>query len=407
MGSEEIIGQLYSLVSPALNERTRRLFAAAGARVLGRGGISAVAAACGVERHTVASGLADLRDLDGSSDRSDVDFRGIRRAGGGRKRLADNDAGLVDDLLAIVSPATRGDPESPLLWTCKSTSVLADELGRRGHKISPRSVAGLLRGMGYSLQANAKVIEGGQHPDRNAQFEHVNASVQTQIAAGLPAISVDTKKKELVGQFKNAGSEWRPKGAPERVKVHDFVDAEQGRAAPYGIYDIAHDLGWVNVGVDHDTAAFAVESIRQWWYAMGQPMYPNADSLLITADGGGSNGSRIRLWKVELQKFSDETGLTISVCHFPPGTSKWNKIEHRLFSFITMNWRGRPLINYEAIVSLIGSTKTRSGLRVASRLDTNKYPAGSKVTDMEMATLNLSRDTFHGEWNYSVSPRSP
>jgi hypothetical protein len=264
----------------------------------------------------------------------------------------------------------------------------------------------LLRSKGYSLQANAKVLEGGQHPDRNAQFEHVNTRVQAQIAAGLPAISVDTKKKELVGEFKNGGKEWRPKGDPELVKVHDFVDAEKGRAAPYGIYDIANDMGWVNVGVDHDTAAFAVESIRQWWHTMGKPLYQGADSLLITADGGGSNGSRVRLWKVELQKFADETGLTISVCHFPPGTSKWNKIEHRLFSFITMNWRGRPLISHEAIVSLIGSTKTRSGLKVASHLDTNIYPAGIKVTDEQLASVNLIREEFHGDWNYSVAPRS-
>jgi hypothetical protein len=404
MGSEEVIGRLYELVSPVLDERARRLLVGAGATIFGRGGISAVSKACGVERHTVAAGVSDLRDL-GTGFRA-PGASGVRRPGAGRKPLVESDTQLEEALLTLVSPTTRGDPETPLLWTCKSTRVLADELTSRGHTISARSVATLLRGKGYSLQANAKVIEGGQHPDRNAQFEHVNTRVQIQMQAGLPAISVDTKKKELVGEFKNGGREWRPKGDPELVKVHDFVDAEKGRASPYGIYDIANDMGWVNVGVDHDTAAFAVESIRQWWHTMGQPLYPNADNLLITADGGGSNGSRVRLWKLELQKFADETGLTISVCHFPPGTSKWNKIEHRLFSFITMNWRGRPLISHEAIVSLIGSTKTRSGLQVASRLDTNEYPAGIKVSDEQLASVNLTREEFHGEWNYSVAPRS-
>ena len=407
MDGAELIGQLYRLVSPGLDERSRRLVVGAGAKLLGRGAISAIAEAAGLARGTISSGVAELANvattpLDGENGRARV-----RRPGGGRKQLAHKDATLRQDLERLVEPTTRGDPESPLRWTCKSVRRLADELRAQGHQVCPQVVANLLHEMKYSLQANVKVIEGGQHPDRNAQFEHINAQVTAFLDAKQPAISVDTKKKELVGEFKNNGREWRPKGDPERVKVHDFVEADKGRASPYGIYDIAHDLGWVNVGVDHDTSAFAVESIRQWWLSMGSPLYPDAERLLITDDGGGSNGARVRLWKVELQKLSDETGLAISVCHLPPGTSKWNKIEHRLFSHITMNWRAKPLVSHEVIVSLIADTTSTTGLRVESRLDTGEYPQGIKVTDEELASVNIERHEFHGEWNYTIRPRSP
>lgn len=405
MDGAKLIGLMYQLVAPELDERSRRLVVAAGATALGRGGISAVAEAAGVARHTVSSGVAELAGLAKVSTEREKGKSRIRRPGGGRKKVAHQDTTLVYDLEQLVEPTTRGDPESPLRWTCKSVRRLAMELGVLGHRVCPQVVANLLHELGYSLQANVKVIEGGQHPDRNAQFEYINGRVTASLSAKQPAISVDTKKKELVGDYKNNGSDWRPKGDPERVKVHDFVEAGKGRASPYGIYDIAHDLGWVNVGVDHDTSAFAVESIRQWWRSMGSALYPGAERLLITADGGGSNGSRVRLWKVELQKLADETGLIISVCHLPPGTSKWNKIEHRLFSHISMNWRARPLISHEVIVSLIANTTTSSGLRVESRLDTGKYPAGIKVSDEELASINLERDDFHGEWNYSIRPR--
>ena len=330
----------------------------------------------------------------------------VRRPGGGRKRLVDIDAALQRDLEALLAPYSRGDPQSPLRWTCKSVRQLAAELQGQGHGISHTVVAELLQQMGYSLQGNRKTLEGSAHPDRNGQCEHINQRVEAAQAGGQPVISVDTKKKELVGDFKNGGREWRPKGQPEAVRVHDFVIPELGRAAPYGIYDLTDNTGWVNVGIDHDTAAFAVESIRRWWLAMGRPRYPAATQLLITADGGGSNGYRVRLWKQQLQELANQTGLAISVCHFPPGTSKWNKIEHRLFSFITQNWRGKPLVSHEVIVQLIAATRTATGLQVRCELDTNTYPQGVKVPDQEMAQLNLTRDEFHGEWNYTLAPNS-
>ena len=328
----------------------------------------------------------------------------VRRPGGGRKRIVERDASLRSDLEKLLDPVTRGDPESPLRWTSKSVRKLAEELVRMGHSISYPSVAELLRELGYSLQANQKTKEGASHPDRNAQFEHIGAAVNRCLADQEPVISVDTKKKELVGDFRNGGRELRPKGDPEQVRVHDFIIPELGRANPYGIYDLAHNTGWVSVGLDHDTAAFAVESIRRWWRSMGQSVYPQATRLLITADGGGSNGGRVRLWKTELQKLADETGLVISVCHLPPGTSKWNKIEHRLFSFITQNWRGKPLISFATIVSLIAATTTTTGLKIRSELDANLYTAGIKISDRELALVNLRRDPFHGEWNYEIHP---
>jgi len=406
MQGESATRQRWELVREHLNERQRRVLAAAEARVIGRGGVAQVAAATGLARDTISAGLQEL-------DTPHNEFMGgvvaaplgmVRRSGGGRKSTALKDPSLVPDLLSLVNPTTRGDPQSALRWSCKSLRVLADELKRLEHNVSHVLVGQLLKAQGYSLQGNAKVIEGNQSPDRNAQFEHINATVEAALAAGQPVISVDTKKKELVGPYKNAGSEWNPEGEPEQVKVHDFVDAELGRASPYGVYDIGADEGWVSVGTDHDTAAFAVQTIRRWWFTMGRPRYPQARELTITADGGGSNGSRVRLWKLELSRLAQETGLTIRVRHFPPGTSKWNKIEHRLFSFITMNWRGRPLISHEVIVNLIASTKTRSGLTVRSEIDTNSYPKGLVVSDTDFDAINLIRDEFHGDWNYSIEP---
>lgn len=394
------IKQRFASLEPLLDERMRRLYAAAEAKALGHGGVSTVARATGVSRRAIGNGLKELATPAASPGKR------IRRPGGGRKRTAATDATLIHDLEQLVEPVSRGDPESPLRWTCKSVRKLADELNQQGHQVSHRLVAELLQELGYSLQANRKTREGASHPDRNAQFEHINAEVQASQNAGQPVISVDTKKKELVGDFKNGGRELRPQGAPETVRVHDFVIPELGKATPYGVYDVTHNLGWVNVGIDHDTASFAVESIRRWWLLMGQPLYPNARRLLITADGGGSNGSRLRLWKVELQKLADETGLEIAVCHLPPGTSKWNKIEHRLFSYISQNWRGKPLISHEVIVNLIAATTTRTGLKVRSQLDTQSYPTGTVVTDDELAQVNLQPDQFHGEWNYTISPRT-
>jgi hypothetical protein len=368
------------------------------ARALGRGGIARVARASGMAEATVRKGL---RELSGPS--SDHPER-IRNPGGGDKRTVDRDPTVRTDLEQLIDPVTRGDPMSPLRWTCKSLRKLAAELQARGHQVSRHLVADLLHEMDYSLQANRKTIEGGTHPDRDAQFVYLNDRVQAQLAAGEPAISVDTKKKELVGPFKNPGREWQPQGQPEDVRVHDFVDRELGRASPYGVYDLAQNTGWVSVGIDHDTASFAVASIRRWWEGLGRTSYPQATRLLITADGGGSNGSRLRLWKLELQRLADETGLTIEVSHLPPGTSKWNKIEHRLFSFISQNWRGKPLVSYEVIVSLIAATTTTSGLRVYCELDPHAYPAGRKVTDAELATVRLERAPFHGDWNYTIHP---
>ena len=382
----------------------RRLVAAAEAEVVGYGGVSLVARATGVSRRAITVGMAELKDPKSRSTSSAHSTR-VRRSGGGRKKATAQDLTLMSDLEKLIDPLTRGDPELPLRWTCKSLRKLADELVERGHQVSHRLVGDLLEELGYSLQANRKTQEGSAHPDRNAQFEFINRRTQEEFALGNPVISVDTKKKELVGDFKNAGREYRPKGDPQEVRVYDFIIPELGRANPYGVFDLAKNVGWVSVGVDHDTSAFAVESIRRWWRSMGATHYPQAQRLQIFADGGGSNGSRVRLWKVELQKLAEELGFPIQVCHLPPGTSKWNKIEHRLFSFISQNWRGQPLISHEVIVNLIKATTTRKGLRVEAAIDDSKYPAGEKVTDDAMAQVNLSRSEFHGEWNYTISPR--
>jgi transposase len=396
----DVIKRRFGLLAPALDERTRRLVAAAEALAVGWGGGTAVARATGVSRRAIREGIRELSAPQaGSSGR-------VRRAGGGRKQAVAKDPALLADLERLVEPVTRGDPESPLRWTCKSVRKLAEELSGLGHRASPSLVAELLHDLGYSLQANRKVREGGDHPDRDAQFRRINARVEAFQASGDPVISVDTKKKELVGDFKNGGREWRPQGEPEEVRVHDFVIPELGKVNPYGVYDVTRDAGWVNVGIDHDTATFAVESIRRWWASMGQPAYPHARRLLITADGGGSNGSRVRLWKVELQRLAEDTGLAISVCHLPPGTSKWNKIEHRLFSFISQNWRGKPLVSHEVIVNLIAATTTKAGLTVRCELDRNAYPAGRKVSDDELAQIRIQPDEFHGDWNYTIRPRS-
>jgi hypothetical protein len=390
-------------LGPVMDERTRRQWAAAEAAELGWGGVSAVAAATGLSRTTITAGLRELRYRAEHPD--EPASPRIRRPGGGPKRLTQMDPGLLPALEALVDPVTRGDPDSPLRWTCKSTRRLADELTRQGHPACPRSVAALLIDAGYSLQANRKTREGGTHPDRNAQFEYINARVTALQRRGQPVVSVDTKKKELVGDFKNAGREWQPAGQPEAVRVHDFQDKELGKAIPYGVYDITHNQGWVSVGIDHDTAYFAARSIRRWWDEMGAQRFPHARELAITADGGGSNSCRSRLWKVALQGLADGLGLRLRVMHFPPGTSKWNKVEHRLFCFITQNWRGKPLVSREAIVSLIGSTTTRTGLVVRAALDTERYETGIKVSDEELAMVQLQRHDFHGDWNYTIKPR--
>ena len=401
MIDEEAIGERYRALAGELDERRRRLWAAAEARSHGRGGIAAVARATGIAENTVRAGLREL-ECGHTLERGRV-----RRRGGGRRPLRVTDPTLIEDLERLVDPDSRGDPEQPLRWTAKSVRRLAAGLRELGHEVSHETVARLLRSLGYSLQANAKMREGASHPDRDAQFAHINTRVTAALAAGQPAISVDTKKKELVGDFKNAGRELRPKGCPEQVRTHDFrdPDPELGKAAPYGVYDIANDSGWVSVGIDNDTAQFAVESIRGWWRQLGQARYPHASCLTITADCGGSNGNRTRLWKTELQQLADESGLAISVCHFPPGTSKWNKIEHRLFSHISMNWRAKPLISRQTIVSLIAATTTRSGLTVHARLDERTYPKGIKISDAQLAAVNLENDDFHPEWNYTIKPR--
>jgi hypothetical protein len=393
-----LIKKRFGFVAPILDERLRRIFAAAEAMAIGYGGATLVSRETGVSRAAIALGCKELKEP------KNPDSHRIRKQGGGRKRAVDKDPTLKQDLESLLEPVTRGDPESPLLWTCKSVRKLSHELNRMGHQTSHNLVAELLKEMGYSLQANQKTIEGSSHPDRNAQFEHINNKVKNYQAGELPVISVDTKKKELVGDFKNAGRELRPKGEPQKVRVHDFLIPELGKASPYGVYDITHNVGWVNVGIDHDTSSFAVESIRRWWYTMGYETYPEANKLLITADSGGSNGYRVRLWKLEIQKLANETGLSILVCHLPPGTSKWNKVEHRLFSFITQNWRGKPLVTHEVIVNLIAATRTKNGLQVRCQIDTNSYPKGIKVPDTMMDTLNIQRDLFHGEWNYTISP---
>ena len=394
------IKKRFSVLNRLLDERSHRLVAGAESLALDRGGISAVSRATGMSRPVIRQGIAELKNPETALTGR------VRRPGAGRKRIAEREAAVIRDLERLVEPVTRGDPESPLRWTCKSVRRLAEELNRQGHTISYPVVAELLRDLGYSLQANRKSKEGSSHPDRNAQFEHINRKVKRFLAGKQPVISVDTKKKELVGDFRNGGREVRPKGEPEKVRVHDFLIPELGRATPYGVYDLARNTGWVSVGMDHDTATFAVESIRRWWQFMGRPVYPNAGRLLITADAGGSNGPRLRLWKVELQKLADETGMRIAVCHFPPGTSKWNKIEHRLFSFISQNWRGKPLLSFEVIVNLIAATTTTKGLKVHAEVDDGVYPAGTKIDDRELAGVRLKRDKFHGDWNYEIHPHT-
>ncbi|MBA3518613.1 MAG: ISAzo13 family transposase [Rhizobiales bacterium] len=401
MIDESAIRLRFEALGPVLDERGRRRFAAAEAMAAGRGGIAAVWRATGMARSTIGRALGELRAGE------DIDAGRVRRAGGGRKPMRETDPSLMEDLRSLVEPEARGDPQSPLQWTAKSLRKLSQGLGDLGHTIGRTLVGELLHELGYRLQSNRKTREGSSHPDRDAQFCYINDRVKAALAAGDPAISVDTKKKELVGDFKNAGREWRPSGSPEEVRVHDFVIPELGRAVPYGVYDIAGNAGWVSVGIDHDTAAFAANAIRSWWTLMGRERYPHPRGLLITADGGGSNGSRVRLWKLELQTLADEIGIPITVCHLPPGTSKWNKIEHRLFSFITGNWRGKPLVSHQVIVQLIAATTTKAGLKVRCELDPNSYPAGIKVSDAELQAVNLRRHDFHGEWNYTLSPNPP
>jgi hypothetical protein len=394
----------YTILEPVLDERARRLWAATEARAIGRGGITRVAEATGLSRVTIRAGLSQL-DLPVTPTDHRAAHERLRRPGGGRKPLIDHDPDLLRDLETLVDPVTRGDPMSPLRWTCKSAAKLAAGLQAKGHTVSERTVNRLLHVLDYSLQSNRKTIEGKGHPDRDAQFQHINRRVKVFQRQGQPVVSVDTKKKELVGQFRNGGREWQPQGRPEEVEVYDFAKKDRGKVIPYGIYDQAIDTGWVSVGIDHDTAEFAVETLRRWWRNMGSQVHPQAKRLLITADGGGSNGSRCRLWKVELQKLADEIGLRISVCHFPPGTSKWNKIEHRMFCHITENWRGRPLVSREVVVNFIGHTTTETGLSIRSELDEGSYPTGRKVSDEQMENLSIRRDKFHGEWNYTFVPR--
>jgi len=393
----EAVARRYGVLRPHLDERQRRLLLGSEATELGRGGITAVAQATGVHPDTVARGV---REITGEAEPQ----RRVRAPGGGRKKLAETDPALAAQLKSLVDPGTRGDPMSLLVWTTKSTRNLADALTKGGHPVSDRTVARMLRGLGFSLQGNAKVIEGHQHADRDAQFRYLAAQAAEHVAAGQPVISVDAKKKELVGEFKNGGREYQPAGQPEQVNVHDFPDKELGKAIPYGIYDVSANTGWVSVGVDHDTSAFAVATLRSWWDTIGRSRYPGATRLLVCADGGGSNGHRVRAWKIELAAFAKETGLQMTVCHLPPGTSKWNKIEHRLFSQITMNWRGRPLISHQIIVDLISHTTTHTGLLVQCVLDTGAYPTGIRYTDTDVTALPLHRHDFHGEWNYTLSP---
>ncbi len=399
MKEAEKIRRKYIALAEHLDERARRVWAATEADVLGYGGISLVALSTGISRRAIHRGLTEL------NAEETVSLDRIRKPGGGRKSAVHHQPDLPDRLERLVEPLTRGDPESPLRWTCKSVRLLADELGHLGIRVGRQTVAGQLHGLGYSLQGNRKTVEGKQHPDRNAQFEHINARVTKEMKAANPVISVDTKKKELVGNYKNSGREWHRTGEAPKVNSHDFPSPEVPRAHPYGVYDLARNRGFVNVGTDHDTATFAVASIRKWWLAQGRRAYPNAKRLLITADAGGSNGSRLRLWKWELQRLANELGLPISVCHFPPGTSKWNKVEHRLFSFISQNWRGEPLTDYETVVNLIAQTTTTTGLKVSCRLDRRRYPIGRKVSNEQWARINIHRDDFHGDWNYEIRPQ--
>jgi transposase len=401
----ERIRRKYSRMQPVLNERSRRLWAATEALEVGWGGVTAVTKGTGMSPTTVRAGIAELKRSERSRGRGKPMVERIRRPGGGRKRLTDRDPGLASLLESLVEPTARGEPETPLRWTIKSTRRLARELARRRFPVSHKTVAALLHERGFSLQGNRKTREGASEPDRNAQFEYLNRHVQNFLRRRQPAVSVDTKKKELVGDFKNGGREYRRRGHPENVRVHDFIDRKLGKAIPYGVYDLLHNEGWVSVGVDHDTAQFAVNAIRRWWRCMGRARFPRAQQLLITADSGGSNSPRCRLWKVALQRFADETGLTVTICHFPPGTSKWNKIEHRMFSFIAQNWRGKPLVTLRTIVELIGHTRTSQGLIIRAALDTNKYPDGIEVDDDELATVRLKPHTFHGDWNYTITPR--
>jgi transposase len=399
---ERIRGKFLAL-DAVLDERSRRQWAAAEAMEYGYGGVTAVADATGLARDTIAVGIQELKYRQLHPDEPVTER--LRKRGAGRKLSTESDPALLTALEALVEPLTRGDPESPLRWTCKSTRRLAEELTSQGHKIGYRSVAWLLHEAGYSLQANRKTREGNQHPDRNAQFEFINTQATRFQKRGQPVISVDTKKKELVGDFKNPGSEWQPEGQPERVRVHDFKDEELGKAIPYGVYDVTNNQGWVSVGIDHDTAYFATASIRRWWEQMGSVRFPRAKELFITADGGGSNSFKTRLWKVALQELSNEVGLKLTVSHFPPGTSKWNKVEHRLFSFITQNWRGKPLVSVQVIVNLIAATRTTKGLIVKAAIDDRKYETGIEVTDEQMAKLNIEPASFHGEWNYTIKPK--
>jgi hypothetical protein len=394
---DAVLGGLYELIAPHLTEKQRRLLAGAAARALGRGGGARMARISGLSRPTVYAGV---RALDAPPDPGGR----VRRPGGGPRRLVERHPGLLQALDGLVDPSTRGDPQSPLRWTCRSTRQLADALAAQGFQVSDDTVGRLLRQQGYTLQRTQKTEEGAQHPDRDAQFRYVNEQAREHLAAGQPVVSVDTKKKELVGRYANGGTEWQPVGEPERVLIHDFPDEKLGKAIPYGVYDLGANAGWVSVGVDHDTAAFAVATLRRWWETMGKALYPTADRLLVTADAGGSNGYRVRAWKTELARFAAETGLQVTVCHFPPGTSKWNKIEHRLFSHISTNWRGRPLVSHEVIVELIAATQTHSGLKVRAELDRGSYPLGVKISDWELAAVPLRRHGWHGEWNYTVRP---
>lgn len=412
MDALQAVEAKYQALSARLDEATLRLWVAAEARSLGRGGVSLVANAVGISRTTIYAGLAEIEEASKASKKRGAASAAagkstlrVRAAGGGRKKLIDLNQGLLDALDALVEPTSRGDPMSPLRWTCKSTTRLAQELNEMGHAVSQRTVCDLLAQLNYSLQSTRKTREGSHHPDRDAQFQHIAKAVAQFQRQRQPVISVDTKKKELIGDFKNGGREWQPAGQPEQVRVHDFIDAELGKVNPYGVYDLTANEGWVSVGIDHDTAEFAVQTIRRWWFEMGQPLYPKAKRLLITADCGGSNGYRVRLWRMQLQHLADEIGLTVQVCHFPPGTSKWNKIEHRMFCHITNNWRGRPLLTRQIVVQLIGSVTTEQGLRVRAELDENVYEAGVKITDDELAAMAIERDAFHGEWNYRIRPR--
>jgi hypothetical protein len=396
---EVAIGERFRALAGELDERQRRLWAAAEARSAGRGGIAATARATGMAEDTIRKGISELES--GSSP----GHGRVRRPGAGRKRLTERDPGLVRDLERLVESGTLGDPELPLRWTSKSVRKLADGLRELGHQVSYRTVARLLRALGYSLQANRKTDEGSDHPDRDRQFEHINQTAKAAIAAGEPVIAVDTKNKELIGEFKNGGREWAPAGEPVRVNTHDFPSQARGKAIPYGIYDPTHDEGWVSVGIDHATAQFAANSIHGWWEHLGRQRFPDARILTITADCGGSNNYRTRLWKTELQQLADTTGLTLRVCHFPPGTSKWNKIEHRLFSFISINWRDKPLTSHQTVIDLIAATTTRTGLKIYARLDTNTYPDKITITDAELSAVQIQGDPFHPEWNYTIKPR--